>query len=159
MSMPESTNRRKNLDALRVYAPSRGNLAIDSEALPYTRVAEPTPESKPRRRPALAPVRNKPAVKKQSLAEAAKENKVFYKLIAVACVLAVALALIVMLSGYNSISAAQRELNDLSKRVAGMESMVEKTNVEYLFSIDAASSHEAANIAGMTYPVMGGAGN
>ncbi len=158
MSMPE-TNKRKNLDALRVYAPSRGNLAIDSEALPYTRVAEPTHEVKPRRRPALVPAKKKPASRKRSIAQAAKENNVFYKLVAVACVLAVALALIVMLSGYNSISAAQRELNELSRRVAGMESMVEKTNVEYLFSIDAASSHEAANIAGMTYPVTGGAGN
>ena len=157
MSMPETTNKRKNIDALRVYAPSRGNLAIESEALPYTRVAEPSPKQQPRRRPTLVPVR-KPAQKKQTFADVLRENRVLTKVLAVGCVLAIALALIVMLSGYNSISAAQREINELSKRVAGMESSVEKTNVEYLFSIDAGSAHDAAGSAGMTYPVTGGAG-
>ena len=150
MAMPE-TNRRKNIDALRVYAPSRGNLAIESEALPYTRVAEPSPKYSPRR-PKLVPVK-KPAVKKQTFADVLRENKVLSKVLAVGCVLAVALALIVMLSGYNSISAAQRDINSLSKRVDDMMSSVEKTNVEYLFSIDVGSAHDAAGSAGMFYPV------
>lgn len=155
MSTPE-TSKRRNLDTIRVYAPSRGSLAIESEALPYTRVAEPAPGYEPRRRPTLVP--KAPAKKKRSLAQVLKENRVTSKLAAVGCVLAVAMALIVMLSGYNNISAAQKEINELSKRVATMESSVEKTNVDYLFSIDDASAHEAAGSAGMTFPVSGGAG-
>lgn len=156
MSMPE-TERRRNLDALRVYAPSRGNLAIKSEALPATRVAEPSPSREPRRRPTLVP--RKPAVRRRTLADVLRENKVLPKTAAVVCVLAMAMALIVMLSGYNNISAAQKEINSLSKRVDDMESVVEKTNVEYLFAIDAGSAHDAASEAGMNYPVFGSSGN
>ncbi len=155
MSTPE-TNKRKSLEALRVYAPSRGNLAIESEALPYTRVAEPAPGYEPRRRPTLVP--KAPARKKRTLAQVLRENKVVSKLAAVGCVLAVAMALIVMISGYKNISAAQKEINELSKRVSEMESSVEKTNVEYLFSIDVGSATDAAGSAGMTYPAAGGAG-
>ena len=157
MSMPETTGKRKNLEALRVYAPSRGNLAIDSEALPYTRVAEPAPARQPRRRPALVPVA--PAQKRRTLAEVIRENKRIAKSVSVICVLAAAFALIVMLHGYNDISAAQKEINELSTRVSDMEGVVEKANVEYLFSIDVGSAREAAGTAGMTYSGIGGSGN
>lgn len=156
MSMPEAA-KRKNLDALRVYAPSRGNLAIENEALPYTRVAEPATKVDIRHRPFIVP---KPvSVPKKTIAEHIKDNHVFAKLTAVLCVCLVALSLLVMISGYNSISAAQREMNALTKRVADMESIVEKTNVEYLFSIDVNSAHEAAGSVGMIYPINGGSGN
>ena len=157
MSMPETTGKRKNLEALRVYAPSRGSLAIDSEALPYTRVAEPAPARSPRRRPSLVPVA--PAEKRRTLADVVRENKLIAKAASVICVLAAAFALIVMLHGYNGISAAQKEINELSGRVTKMESVVEKTNVEYLFSIDVGSARDAAGAAGMTYSGIGGSGN
>ncbi|MCR5808462.1 MAG: hypothetical protein K6G56_02755 [Clostridiales bacterium] len=157
MSMPENNRGRKNLDAIRVYAPSRGNLAVSSEALPYTRVAEPLPKTEPRRRPVLVP--NAPAKKRRTLADLLREYKFLPKLGAVVCVLAVAFSLIVMLSGFNSISAAQKDLNSLSKRVSEMENVVEKTNVEYLFSIDIGSAHDAATAAGMSYAVNPNAGN
>ena len=63
-----------------------------------------------------------------------------------------------MIHGYNGISAAQREINSLSKQVAEMEGVVEKTNVEYLFSIDVSSARDAAGAAGMTYSRAGGSG-
>ncbi len=155
MSMPEP-NKRKSLEALRVYAPSRGNLAIESESLPYTRVAEPLPKTSPRRRPALVP--KAPAERRRSLAEVFRANKVLAKTTAVIGILAVALALLVMISGYNKITAAQKEINNLSREVSEMESSVEKANIEYLFSIDIGSAHDAANAAGMRYPVSGNVG-
>ena len=155
MSMPE-TNRRKSLDAIRVYAPSRGNLAVKSEALPYTRVAEPVP-AEPRRRPQLVPAA--PAKRRRTLLETLREYKALPKTAAVVMVLAVAFALIVTISGFNTISAAQKEINALNKRVAEMENVVERTNVEYLFSIDIGSAHDAANAAGMAYPGSGNIGD
>ena len=154
MSMPE-TNRRKSLDAIRVYAPSHGNLAVETEALPYTRVAEPLPKTEPRRRPYLVP---QPQHKRHTLADTLREYKVLPKVGAFACVVAMALALIVMLSGYNTIAAAQKEINSLTKRVSEMESLVEKANVDYLFSIDINSAHDAARAAGMSYPAAGNIG-
>lgn len=155
MSMPE-TNRKKSLDAIRVYAPSHGNLAIETEALPYTRVAEPLPRTEPRRRPYLVP--NAPQPRRRTLADILREYKVLPKAAAFVCVAAMAFALIVMLSGYNNIAAAQKEINSLNKRVAEMENLVEKTNVDYLFSVDINSAHDAAREAGMTYPVTGSIG-
>lgn len=155
--MPETTGKRKNLEALRVYAPSRGNLAIDSEALPYTRVAEPAPARPARRRPSLVPAA--PSQEKRTFADVVRENKLVAKVVSVVCILAAAFALIFMIHGYNGISAAQKEINELSKRVADMEGVVEKTNVEYLFSIDVGSAREAAGAAGMTYSGVGGSGN
>lgn len=157
MGMPETSKERKSLEAIRVYAPSRGNLAVSSEALPYTRVAEPLPKTEPRRRPVIVP--SAPAKERRSLIDTAREYKLLPKLAAFLCVLAMAFSLIVMLSGYNRISAAQKDLNSLNKRVTEMENVVEKTNVEYLFSIDVGSAHDAASAAGMSYAVGGNTGN
>ena len=155
MSMPES-NKKKSLDAIRVYAPSRGSLALDSEALPYTRVAEPAPAAAPRR-PKLVPLA--PAKKRHTLLDTMREYKVLPKTAAVVCILAMAFALIFTLSGFNNISASQKEINKLSKQVSEMEKNVEKANVDLLFSLDLASAHEAARDAGMSYPGTGNAGN
>lgn len=157
MSMPE-TNRRKSLDTIRVYAPSRGNLAIQSESLPYTRVAEPSPvRPAPGRRPTLVP--KAPAKKRRTLADTLREYKVLPKAAAIACILSMAFALIFMLSGFNDISAAQKEINKLNQRVSEMESVVEKTNVDYLFSIDIGAARAAAGEAGMTYAVKSNPGS
>ena len=121
------------------------------------RVAEPAPARSPRRRPSLVPVA--PAKKRRTLADVVRENKLIAKAASVICVLAAAFALIVMLHGYNGISAAQKEINELSGRVTKMEGVVEKTNVEYLFSIDVGSARDAAGAAGMTYSGIGGSGN
>lgn len=156
MSMPE-TNRRKNIDALRVYAPSRGNLAIDTESLPRTHVAEPAHKPEPRRpRPYLVP--KAPETRRRTLADILREYKVIPKAGFVALVLAVAFALIIMLSGYNDISAAQKRINALDSKVSELQSAVDKTKVDYLFSIDLGSAREAAAQAGMTYPALGSAG-
>lgn len=157
MSMPEP-NRRRNLDAIRVYAPSRGNLAIDTESLPRTRVAEPVKKPEPRRpRPYLVP-KQAPAVRRRTLADILREYKVAPKAGFVALVVAVAFALIVLLSGYNDLSAAQKRINALDDQVTKLQSVVEKTKVDYLFSIDLGSAREAATQAGMTYPALGSDG-
>lgn len=155
MSMPE-TNKKKSLDAIRVYAPSRGNLAIESEALPYTRVAEPAPAAAPRR-PKLVPLA--PAKKRHTLLDTVREYKVLPKTGAVALILAMAFALIFTLSGFNNISAAQKEINSLTKQVSEMEKGVEKANVDLLFALDPAAAHDAARAAGMSYPGTGSLGN
>lgn len=157
MSMPE-TNKRKNLDVLRVYAPSRGNLAIDMETLPRTHVAEPVRKPAPRHpRPYLVPEKA-PEVRRRTLADILREYKVAPKLGFVALAVAVAFAFIVMLSGYNDISAAQKRINALDEQVSRLQSAVEKTKVDYLFSIDLGSAREAATQAGMTYPAVGSEG-
>ena len=156
MSMPKSnSSKRKSLEDLRVYAPSRGSLAIETEALPYTRVAEPLP-AQPRRRPKLVAL---PKTEKRTFADVLRENKVLSRAAALVCVFAVALALVFTLMGYNKVSAAQRELNALSKQATELENSVEKTNIDLLFSINAGSAQDAAEAAGMTYPVTGNAGN
>ena len=157
MGMPETSRERKNLEAIRVYAPSRGSLAVSSEALPYTRVAEPLPKTEPRRRPVIVPAA--PKEERRSLLDTMREYKLLPKLAAFICVVAMAFSLIVMLSGYNAVSAAQKDLNSLNKRVTEMENVVEKTNVEYLFSIDIGSAHDAAAAAGMSYAVNGNTGD
>ncbi|MCR5611960.1 MAG: hypothetical protein K6F68_09070 [Clostridiales bacterium] len=147
--MSTGNEKAKSLDELRVYAPSRGNLALKSEALPRTRVAEPKPYE-PVRRPKLTPVAPRP--KRKTLLEVLREYKFLPKTLAVVVILAMAAALIVTISGFNNISAAQKEINNLSKKVSQMESAVEKTNVDLLFSIDIDAAHAAAEEAGMSYP-------
>ena len=147
---------RNQTNEFRVYAPGRtrtvvnGNLAVKSEALPRTRVAEPLP-NEPARRPRLVPVKQ-PKQQRRTLPELVRDYKVVPKAMAVAVVLAMAFALIFMISGFSNISAAQKEINRLSKKVTEMERAVEKTNVDLLFSIDAGAAHDAARDAGMSYP-------
>lgn len=142
-------------DEFRVFAPGRstttvnGNLAMKPEALPRTRVAEPLP-ARPERRPHLVPVR--PKEKRRTLPQLIRDYKVVPKTMAAAVVLAMAFAMIFMISGFNNISVAQKEINRLSKKVSEMESAVEKTGVDLLFSIDAGAAHDAARDAGMSYP-------
>ena len=156
MIMPE-TNKRRSVDEIRrVYSPSRGNLAIKSEALPYTRVAEPVP-AQPRRRPTLVPVA--PAPHKRTLAEALKENKVLAKAAAVGIIIAVAFAFIVTLSGYNNIAAVQREINELSGRVSTLQRDVQSTSLMYDMACDTDAAHDAAAEAGMYFPVSGSTGD
>lgn len=151
--MSTGNARNSSLEDLRVFAPGRtvtnGNLALNSEALPRTRIAEPKP-AQPARRPQLVPVR--PKEKRRTLAQVIREYRVIPKTFAVAAVLAAAFALIFMISGFNNISAVQKDINRLSNKVSEMERAVEKTNVDLLFSIDAGAAHEAAQNAGMDYP-------
>ena len=154
MSMPE-TNKRKRLEDIRVYSPSRGNLAIKSEALPYTRVAEP--ETAAPRRPVLVPAA--PADKRRTLLDLLRERKVFAKTAAIACVFVAAAALIVTVSGYNNISAVQKQINDLNESVSRMQIDVKSAERTYLESIDTEAAQRAAADAGMVYPVRGGNGN
>ncbi len=147
---------RNQADEFRVFAPGRtrtvvnGNLAVKSEALPRTRVAEPLP-AQPARRPRLVPVKQ-PKQKRRTLPELIRDYKVVPKTMAVALVLAIAFATIFMISGFNNISVTQKEINRLSRKVSEMEKAVEKTNVDLLFSIDAGAAHDAAQDAGMSYP-------
>lgn len=146
--MSTGNDKVRSLREIRVYAPSRGNLALQSEALPRTRVAEPKPY--PERRPKLTPVAPRP--KRRTLAQILREYKVFPKLAAVICIAAIAAALIITVSGFNTISETQKEINRLSKKVSEMEKTVEKTGVDLLFSIDLSAAHEAARANGMSYP-------
>jgi cell division protein FtsL len=157
MSIPES-NKRKSLDAIRVYAPSRGNLAIKEETLPQTHVAEPSPrKAEPRRqRPRLVP--KAPAKKRRTLTQLIREFKVFPKLAFLAFVLTAAFCFLFMLSGSKDIAAAQKDINDLQEQISDLQSVVDKTNVDYLFSIDISSARGAAAAAGMAYPVSGVSG-
>lgn len=147
--MSTDSSKRKSLDEIRVYAPSRGNLALASETLPRTRVAEPSPV-RPARKPRLVPVPAKP--RRRTLSELVREYKVLPKAAAAIAILAVAFALIVTVSGFNTISATQKEINKLEKKVSDMESTVEKAGVDLLFSIDPEAAHNAAREAGMLYP-------
>ena len=157
MSMPKSNSKRKSLDDLRVYAPSRGTLAIETEALPYTRVAEPLPRE-PRRRPKLTVL---PKTHRHTFADTLRENKLLQKTAAIACVFAVALALVITIMGFNRVSSAQRELNSLAKQAEKLENAVEETNIALLFSINSSvgSAEDAAESAGMSFPVTVHAGS
>ena len=150
--MATGKERVKSLDELRVYAPSRGNLAYQSEAIPHVRTAEPAPD-RPIRKPDLRPVAPRP--RRRSLFELLRDYKILPKIAAVAAILAVAGVLIVTVSGYNRISAAKRENNKLSKKVIEMEKAVEKAKVDLLFSIDQEAAQEAAQEAGMQYSGIG----
>ena len=152
MSMPEPSNKRKSLDTLRVYAPSRGSLAVETEALPVTRVAEPLPARQ--RRPKLVAL---PQKKRRTFADVLREHKVLQRAAMLVSIFAVAFALVV--SGYNRISAAQRDLNSLSKQAEKLKNSVEQTNIDLLFSISSASPQDAAEAAGMSYPVNGHTGS
>lgn len=154
MSMPE-TNRRKRLEDIRVYSPSRGNLAIKSEALPYTRVAEP--EKAVPHRPVLVPTA--PAEKKLSVLDRIRERRLFAKAAAIVCVFVAAAALIITVSGYNNISAVQKQINELNESVSQMQVNVNSAERTYLESIDTEAAQRAAADAGMSYPVRGGNGN
>gem|GEM_PF-274513 len=159
MSMPE-TNRRPVNEPIRVYAPSRGNLAVKSEAAPATRVAEPA--RRPVRRPAPQTrplVDPKQAQKRRTLADVWRAYKITPKLFAVLCVGAAAASLLFMMKRYSRISAVQREINELSGRIVEMEKGVERTDIEYMFSIDIGAAHDAARQAGMVYPVAEGIGD
>lgn len=153
MSMPE-TNKRKRLEDIRVYSPSRGNLAIKSEALPQPLLAEP---EKAPRRPVLVPVA--PAPEKRSLLDILRENKLLTKAAALICVFAAAAALIITVAGYNNISAVQKQINELNESVSEMQVNVQNAERSYLMSIDTEAAQEAATDAGMRYPVRGGNGN
>lgn len=154
MSMPEPSNKRKSLDTLRVYAPSRGSLAVETEALPLTRVAEPLPARQ--RRPKLVAL---PQKKRRTFADVLREHKVLQRAAMLVSIFAVAFALVVTVSGYNRISAAQRDLNSLSKQAEELKNSVEQTNIDLLFSISSASPQDAAEAAGMSYPVNGHTGS
>ena len=158
MSIPES-NKRKSRDAIRVYAPSRGNLAIKEETLPVTRVAEPTPRRQAPRRPRPHLVPKAPARKRRTLTELLREFKVVPKAAFLAVVLAAAAMLLFSISGSKNIASVQKEINDLQKEITDLQSVVDKTSVDYLFSIDIGSARGAAAAAGMAYPVSGGSGN
>lgn len=154
MSIPES-NKRKSLDAIRVYAPSRGNLAIKEETLPITRVAEPSPSRPEPRRPRPRLVPKAPAKKRRTFAQFVREFKVVPKAAFLTFVLAAAFMLLFSLSGSKNIAAAQREINELRNEISDLQSVVDKTSVDYLFSIDISSARGAAAAAGMSYPAGG----
>ena len=70
-----------------------------------------------------------------------------------------AAALIVTVSGYNNISAVQKQINDLNESVSRMQIDVKSAERTYLESIDTEAAQRAAADAGMVYPVRGGNGN
>ena len=87
-------------------------------------------------------------------APAKEKNKVWLILGIVA-----AAALIVTVSGYNNISAVQKQINDLNESVSRMQIDVKSAERTYLESIDTEAAQRAAADAGMSYPVRGGNGN
>ncbi len=155
MSMPE-TNRRPINEPIRVYAPSRGNLAEQPEYSPVTRVAEPVrrPSRRPQpdQRPLVSP---KTAKKRRSLAEVWRAYKVTPKAAAVLCILLAAAAMLFVLRRYDRITAVQHEIIDLGNRIEQLQNEVERTGNEYNSSIDINAAHEAARAAGMVYPGIG----
>ena len=94
MSMPEANRRNTPNEPIRVYAPSRGNLAMRPEAVPATRVAEPArrpnPTVRPHRKGQEAPAR-------RTLAQLWREYKVAPVLAVFCCIFAAAGALLVMI--------------------------------------------------------------
>lgn len=158
MSMPEA-NRRTVERPIRVYAPSRGNLALQPEPVPSTRVAEPVrrPVRKPQpaQRPLVLPQTKK---HRRTLADIWKAYKVTPKLIALLCVFIAAGSMLFMVRRFSRISAMQTDINRLSGKISELESSIEKDNVEYMFSIDIGAAHNAARAAGMVYPDSGNIG-
>ncbi len=145
-------DKQKANDTIRVYAPSRGNLALSTEAAPKTRVAaEPVrnPERKPHE--VLTP-RKAERVQRRTLWQLMADYKVIPKTFAVVCVGAVAASMLFVMTRYNAISAAYTRTNELAAEVEALEKEVERTNVDYLFSIDIGAAHAAAKAAGMVYP-------
>ena len=156
MSMPE--NRRNTTEPIRVYAPSRGNLAIQPERIPSTRVAEPA--RRPRPETTVRPLRKgseSPA--SRNLLKLWRDWRIAPKLAAFVCVCLAAAAMLFMLRRYSRISAVQTDINKLSKQIAQMEDSIERANVNYMSSIDIGAAHDAATEAGMVYPGAGSYGN
>ncbi len=153
MSMPEANRRNTPNEPIRVYAPSRGNLAIQPERNPATRVAEPV--RRPRQEPAVRPLTpGKDAVSPshRRFAQIWREYRVTPKLAAFACVCLAAGAMLFMLRRYSRISAVQRDINSLSKEITRMEDSIEQANVSFMSSVDIGAAHDAATEAGMVYP-------
>lgn len=147
MSMPNA-NRRNNeqesFDELRVFAPSRGNLAVKEESLPYTHVAEPvTVPMKPRR------VKSPKKEERVTVAMFLRNAKAMKKVCITAVVLAVAAALIITVSGYNRIAEEQKRINALRDRVEELSVIVE---TDSKFPVDFGAARQAAQDAGMVYP-------
>ena len=159
MSMPEASKRTVERP-IRVYAPSRGNLALQPEAVPQTRVAEPVRRPVRKPQPAERPL-VKPGTQKsrRTFAEVWRAYNVTPKLMAVLCVCAAAGAMLFMVRRYSRISAMQSDINKLSQQISEMESHIEKANVDYMFSIDIDAAHNAARAAGMVYPDSESFGN
>ncbi len=129
---------------LRVYAPSRGNLAVDMNAIPATRIAkQQEPESHRN---------NKPRREHRSLLQLMREHKVLPRTVAVLSICAVMGVMLFVMSRYNAIAQGHSELNELSERIEMMQQQVEKANVDYLFAIDINAARDAARSAGMEYP-------
>lgn len=159
MSMPEA-NRRTVERPIRVYAPSRGNLALQPEAVPATRVAEPARRPVRKPQPAERPaVRTETKKQRRTLAQIWKAYKVTPKIIAVCCVCLAAGAMLFMVRRYSRIASVQSDINRLSSQISQLESSIEKTNVDYMFSIDIGAAHNAARAAGMVYPDSESFGN
>ena len=159
MSMPE-TNRRPINEPIRVYAPSRGNLAMQPDYVPATRVAEPV--RKPARRPQTTErplVDPKTTRKRRTLAQVWRAYGVTPKLIAVAYICVAAASMLFMLKRYNRISSVQRDINKLHGQIQELEFAVERTNNEYMSSIDIGAAQNAARDAGMVYPGAAGIGD
>lgn len=140
-------------ETIRVYAPSRGNLALAPEAAPRTRVAA-EPVKKPRRSPAPKQAVPEAKVRRRTLAETMRAYKVLPKFAAVLCVGIATSAMLFVIMRYSRISSAYNEVNELSSQIENMEKAVEKANVDYLFSIDIDAAHDAARAAGMVYPTV-----
>ena len=159
MSMPEASKRTVERP-IRVYAPSRGNLALAPEAVPSTRVAEPVRRPVRKPQPAARPA-ERPESKKQrrTLIDILRAYKVLPKLLAVLCVCLAAGAMLFMIRRYSRIAAVQSDINELNVRIAELESEIDKANVDYMFSIDIDAAHDAARAAGMVYPDSGSFGN
>lgn len=159
MSMPE-VNRRTADQPIRVYAPSRGNLALQPDAAPATRVAEPI--RRPARKPAPAErplVSPKQKRQTRTLGEIWRAYNITPKLFATVCVCLAAGAMLFMIRRYSRIAAVQSDINRLSKQITEMENSIDKTNVDYMFSIDIDAAHNAARAAGMVYPDSGSFGD
>ena len=154
MSMPDSNKRAASNHPLRVYAPSRGNLAIQ-EAVPATRVAEPARRPNPAVRPDRRPVEEQ---RPRSLVQLWRDYKVGPKLAIFCCVFAVAGALLFTVRRYSRISAVQSDINELKAQIEQMEITLDSIDVEYMSGVNINAAHSAAEQAGMVYPRSGNYG-
>ncbi|MCH5278606.1 MAG: hypothetical protein J1E60_02325 [Christensenellaceae bacterium] len=152
VSRDNEVRTRANVEPMRVYAPSMGQLAYKTDtayssarlaAQPVRRV-EPTPAApKPRRV-------QKPNKQHVPLSEFLRVNHVYSRVAACALVAAVAVAALFTLLGYESISNAQKEINHLNKQIEQTNTLLDELNMEYLFSLDVTAAQAAAEAAGMT---------
>ena len=117
---------------------------------------KPIRKPQPAERPLVDPKQQR---RTRTLGEIWKAYRITPKLLATACVCLAAAAMLFMVKRYSRIAAVQSDINKLSGRITEMENSIEKTNVDYMFSIDIGAAHNAAREAGMVYPDSGSFGD